>query len=176
MNHQPFETWLLDDKYLTPAEKRELDSHLRECKTCTALAETGLALRATRAVSPAPGFAMRFQQRLAAQKHAERRRVLWGMLLMITLGLGLFGWLAAPVVMSIAAAPLQWLFSAGSYFLYLFTSLQAFGEMIRVLARVMPDFIPPYAWMVLLSAFAGMALLWMISLWRFARNPLGVPA
>ena len=44
MNHQPFETWLLDDKVLTPTEKRELDSHLRTCKNCTALAETGLAL------------------------------------------------------------------------------------------------------------------------------------
>ena len=70
MNHQPFETWLLDDKVLTAAEKRELNSHLRTCKTCSALAETGLALRSARAVSPAPGFALRFQHRLAAHEGA----------------------------------------------------------------------------------------------------------
>ena len=73
MNHQPFETWLLDDKVLTLTEKRELDSHLRECTNCSALAETGFALRSARVVSPVPGFALRFQHKMAAQKLAEQR-------------------------------------------------------------------------------------------------------
>ncbi|MCB9111845.1 MAG: hypothetical protein H6634_11410 [Anaerolineales bacterium] len=177
MNHQPFETWLLDDKVLTAAEKRELNSHLRTCKTCSALAETGLALRSARAASPAPGFALRFQHRLAAQKALERRRLLWGMILLIAIGLGVFGWFVAPFVVAFSEAPLQWLLTAGSYFLYVLTSLEAFSEVIRILARIMPDFIPPYAWMVLLSAFAGMGLLWIVSIWRFARRrPVGVTA
>ena len=81
MNHQPFESWLLDDKYLSATEKRELASHLRDCRTCTALAETGLALRSAKVTSPAAGFTLRFQQRLAAQKVAERRRKLWGLII-----------------------------------------------------------------------------------------------
>jgi hypothetical protein len=176
MNHQPFETWLLDDKVLTPAEKRELTSHLRTCKTCSALAETGLALRSARVVSPAPGFAMRFQQKLATQKLAEQRRRLWGLIVLVLCGLGLVGWLLAPIVISVSASPVEWFISITSMFLYVFTSLQAFGEIVSVMARIMPGFLPPYIWMVILSGLAGMGLLWVVSIWRFARRPQGVPA
>ena len=31
MNHQPFESWLLDDLPLASEQRRELDSHLRTC-------------------------------------------------------------------------------------------------------------------------------------------------
>ena len=146
MNHQPFESWLLDDKYLSAAEKRELASHLRDCRTCTALAETGLALRSAKVTSPAAGFTLRFQQRLAAQKIAERRRKLWGMIVLIVSGLGLLGWFAAPFVYAFIAAPVEWLTAAVGYFLFMFTSLQAFSEIIRVMLRMVPNFIPPYAW------------------------------
>jgi hypothetical protein len=176
MNHQPFETWLLDDKVLTPTEKRELDSHLRECRNCTALAETGLALRSARVVSPTPGFALRFQEKLAAQKVAERRRRLWGMIILIVSGVGLLGWLLAPVLLSITASPVQWFISVAGLFLFVFTSLQAFSEIVSVMVRMLPNFLPPYMWMVLLSGIAGMGLLWAVSIWRFARRPQGVPA
>ena len=176
MNHQPFESWLLDDKYLSAAEKRELASHLRDCRTCTALAETGLALRSTKVTSPAAGFTLRFQQRLAAQKIAERRRRLWGLIVLIVSGAGLLGWFAAPFVNAVISAPIEWLTAAVGYFLFMFTSMQAFSEIVRVLSRMLPAFIPPYAWMVLVSALGGMGLIWIVSIWRFARQPQGVAA
>lgn len=176
MNHQPFEAWLLEDKVLNSAEKRDLNAHLRECKSCAALAETGLALRSARVVSPAPGFAMRFQNRLAAQKVTERRRRLWGLLALLFSGAGLFAWSIAPYALTFASNPIEWLITAASYFLFLFSSLQAFGEFLSVLARMLPVFLPPYAWMVVLSALLGMGLLWVVSIWRFARNPQGVTA
>ena len=175
MNHQPFEAWLLDDKILTPAEKRELDSHLRTCRTCSALAETGLALRSARVIPPAPGFTLRFQQKLALQKVAERRRKLWGMFILILGGAGLLGWLLAPALISIATSPVEWLISAAGIFLFLFTSLQTFGEVFTVMGRMLPDFLPPYVWMVLISGIAGMGLLWAVSIWRLARRSQGVP-
>ena len=176
MNHQPFETWLLDDKVLKPAEKRELDSHLRECKTCSALAETGLALRSARVVAPRAGFAMRFQRRLVARKLAERRHRLWGLIALLVCGAGLFAWFVSPLVITIASNPVEWLISLASYFLFLFSSLQAIGEVIGVFARMLPGFLPPYAWMVFLSALSGIGLLWAVSIWRFARRPQGVIA
>lgn len=176
MNHQPFETWLLDDKVLNPSEKRELTSHLRECKNCSALAETGLALRTSRVVSPVPGFALRFQHKLALQKNAEQRRRLVGLIVFILSGVGLVGWLAAPFVISVLTSPVEWLISAAGIFLFMFTSLQAFSEIITVMARMLPNFLPPYMWMVILSGLAGMGLLWVVSIWRFARRPQGVPA
>jgi hypothetical protein len=174
MNHQPFETWLLDDKHLSATEKRDLDAHIRMCRTCSALAETGLALRSAKVVSPAAGFTVRFQQRLAAQKIIERRRRLWGMFVLIFGGLGLLSWFAAPYIYTFVSAPVEWLTAAVGFFLFLFTSAQAFSEILNVLARILPSFIPPYAWMVFISALAGMGLVWVVSIWRFANKPRGV--
>jgi hypothetical protein len=176
MNHQPFEEWLLNDKNLTNAEKHELDLHLRTCTHCTALTATGLALRSANVVGPAAGFSMRFQQRLAAQKVAERRRKLWGMVVLILAGVGLLGWFATPVIYTFLASPVEWITVVVGYFLFAINSLQALREVVTVLARIAPDFIPPYIWMVLVSALAGLGLLWIISIWRFSRTPQGVSA
>lgn len=176
MNHQPFESWLLDDKYLSVAEKRELDSHLRDCRTCSALAETGLALRSAKVATPAAGFTLRFQQRLAAQKIAERRRRLWGLIVLIVSGVGLLSWFAAPLVHAFLSSPVQWLTASIGYFLFIFTSIQAFSEVLRIITRIVPSFISPYALMVILSALAGLGLVWVVSIWRFARKPQGVTA
>ncbi|MBM3123936.1 MAG: hypothetical protein FJZ87_02560 [Chloroflexi bacterium] len=174
MNHQPFEGWLLNDQHLTPAEKSELDAHLRACLHCIALAETGLALRSARVIPPQAGFSLRFQERLAVSRIAERRRNLWGLVVLILTGVALVGWVVAPYLIAVLSSPVEWLTSAISYFLLAFTSMQAFSGVLRVLARVLPDFVPPYLWMVMISALAGIGLLWAISIWRFARVPRGV--
>jgi len=176
MNHQPFEEWLLNDKNLTSSEKRELDLHLRTCIHCTALSATGLALRSANVITPAPGFAMRFQQRLAVQKIADRRHKLWGMALLILAGAGLLGWFAVPYLYSVITSPIQWITAAIGYFLFAANSVQALTEAISVLLRILPDFIPPYMWMVFISALAGFSLLWTISIWQFSRTPQGVTA
>ena len=176
MNHQPFEEWLLNDKSLTAPEKRELDLHLRVCTYCTALTETGLALRSAPVIAPPVGFAMRFQQRLAAQKIAERRRRLWGMLVLLVSGAGLLGWLAAPYVFAFLSAPVEWVTAAIGYFLFAVNSLKALTEMTSVLLSILQNFMPPYAWMVLASALGGFGLLWTISIWRFSHTPQGVTA
>jgi anti-sigma factor RsiW len=174
MNHRHFEEWLLNDTRLTPTEKREIDVHVRACAHCAALAETGLALRSARVAAPAAGFVKRFQERLAVQKIAERRRKLWGLFVLTLAGAGLVGWVAAPFIFAVISSPVEWLTAAIGYFLFLATSLQAFGDVVRVLARVVPDFIPLYVWMVLFSALAGLGLLWTMSIWRFTRVPRGV--
>ena len=174
MNHQPFEEWLLDDKHLTPNEKRDLDAHLRSCGQCSALTETGIALRSARVVAPAAGFTLRFQHRLAAKHIAERRRRLWGLMVLIVAAVALFGWLAAPYIYAVISSPVQWITAAIGYFLFMFTSLKAFGEVLAVLTRMLPNFVPAYVWMVITSAFAGLGLLWAISVWRLARVPRGV--
>ena len=176
MNHQPFEEWLLNDKNLTAAEKRELDLHLRTCVHCTALSATGLALRSANVISAVPGFALRFQHRLAAQKIAERRRRFWGLMVLIVSGVGLFGWFAAPYLYAVITSPVEWITAIIGYMLFVATSIQALTQVITVLVHILPDFVPPYIWMVLISAMAGFGLLWTISIWRFSRAPQGVSA
>ena len=176
MNHQPFEEWLLNDKNLTPSETRELDLHLRTCVHCTALSATGLALRSANMIAPATGFTLRFQQRLTAQKIAERRRKLWGMIVFLVSGIGLLGWLTAPYLFAFVNAPVEWVTIAIGYFLFIVTALHALTEVMTVLLRMAPDFVPPYIWMVLISTLAGLGLLWTISIWRFSRTPRGASA
>jgi len=176
MNHQPFEEWLLNDKNLNSAEKRELDLHLRTCANCTALTSTGLALRSAPVATPVPGFTMRFQQRLAAQKIAESRRKLWGAIVLLICGVGFLGWYTAPYLFALANAPVEWLTVSIGYFLFIVTSLQTLTEMTSVLLSILQNFIPPYVWMVLASTLGGIGLLSTISIWRFSRTPQGVTA
>jgi len=174
MNHQPFESWLLGDQLLPPEQKRELDSHLRTCPYCAALAETGLALRATRMASPAAGFTARFQARLAAQRLAERRKRLWGVIVFTLTGVSVLAWMAAPLIAPVLASPAGWITLSLSYILFIISSVQAVTEVGSVLLRVVPGFVPPFVWMVLASALAGISLLWTVSIWRFTRVPQGV--
>lgn len=174
MNHQPFEEWLLADKRLTSNEQRELDLHLRTCSGCTALSATGLALRSARAARPAAGFALRFQQKLALRKAVEQRRKFLGTLFLILCGGGLPTWLAVPYLRAFTAAPLSWTLTLSGYSLYLANAVRAVGETLGVFARVLPALLPPYLWMILASAAAGLGLLSSISIWRMIRLPQGV--
>jgi hypothetical protein len=174
MNHQPFETWLLEDKLISPEQRRELHSHLRTCAYCAALLETGKALSSVKMMSPALGFTSRFQARLAAHKVADRRRRFWGAILFVAGGLAILMWMAGPYLASFLASPATWISALVEWGIYLVTTLQAMAEAGSVLWHVVPGFVPPFAWMILLSAFAGISLLWSVSIWRFVRVPRGV--
>jgi hypothetical protein len=174
MNHQPFEEWLLDEKMISPKQKLELDAHLRMCSYCSALAETGKALHTVRKVSPAAGFSARFQARLALQKAAERRRKRWGAVLFTFGGLAMLLWLLGPYLASFFAAPATWIAALIEWVVFLITTVQALTQAGSVLLGMLPDFLSPFVFMVLVSAFAGIGLLWSVSIWRFVRVPRGV--
>src|SRR5512147_2388548 len=152
MNHQPFEDWLLADKPMNSKQKLELDAHLRVCSYCAALAETGRALRSVKTVSPVAGFTARFQVRLAAQKAADRRRRWWGSVLFTFGGLIVLMWLAAPYLLAFFASPATRITSLIGWGVFLITTLQALFRASTVFLEVIPGFLPPFAWMVLISA------------------------
>lgn len=174
MNHRPFEEWLLNDAPITPEQKRELDAHLRGCAHCAALSATGMALRSAKMAAPVPGFTVRFQTRLAERKLAERRRRLWGAILFTLGGIVLLAWLAFPYLVTFFASPATWISALVEWGIFLITTVQALFQAGSVLLNVIPGFLPPFAWMVLFSAFAGISLLWSVSIWRFSRVPRGV--
>ena len=174
MNHQPFEEWLLNEKLISPKERLDLDAHLRICSYCSALAETGKALRTVKRVAPAAGFGTRFQARLAMQKAADRRRKRWGTILFTVGGLVMLMWLVGPYLASFFAAPATWIAALVEWAVFLLTTLQAVTQVGSVLLRMLPGFLSPFGFMVLVSAFAGIGLLWSVSIWRFVRVPRGV--
>ncbi len=173
MNHQPFEGWLLNEKPINPKQKLELDAHLRICSYCAALAETGQALRSVKSVSPATGFAARFQERLALQRAADRKRRFWGAVLFTFGGLAMLLGISAPFLFSFFADPATRITSLVGWGVFVITTLQALFRAGSVMLDVIPDFFSPFVWMVLVSAFAGISLLWSVSIWRFTRR--GIP-
>jgi hypothetical protein len=174
MNHQPFEEWLLTEKLISPKERLDLVDHLRICSYCSALAETGKALHSVKKVSPAAGFSARFQARLAAQRAAELRRKRWGTILFTFGGLVMLMWVTGPYLASFLAAPATWIAVLIEWAVFVFTTVQAVGQAGSVLLRMLPGFLSPFAFMVLVSAIAGIGLLWSVSIWRFVRVPRGV--
>jgi hypothetical protein len=173
MKHQPFEDWLLNDKLISPRQKLELDAHLRVCSYCSALAETGKALHSVKRASPSAGFTARFQTRLAARKVAEQRRRRVGTIWFTVGGLVMLMWLTAPYLVSFLAAPATWIAALMQWVVFLITTAQAVAQAGSVLLRMLPSFLSPFAFMVLVSAFAGIGLLWSVSIWRFVQR--GVP-
>jgi hypothetical protein len=174
MNHRPFEDWLLNDTSITPEQKRELDMHVRTCAYCTALVETGMALKTVKKAAPQAGFTARFEARLEARKAVERRRRILGSILFTAGGLLLLMWLASPYLLSFFSAPATWISVVVDWTVFVITTVQALGEAGSVLLKVVPEFLSPFAWMILVSALAGIGLLWTISIWRFVKVPRGL--
>jgi len=174
MKHQPFEEWLLNETSLTMEQKRELDLHVRSCAYCSALMETGVALHSVKMVAPADGFTARFQARLAERKIANHRRRVWGAILFLIGGLSFLLWLAAPSLFAFLSSPATWIAGLVEWGIFLVTTFQAMTQAGEVLLHVVPSFVPPFAWMIIVSALAGISLLWAVSIWRFTRVPQGV--
>jgi hypothetical protein len=174
MNHQPFEDWLLNDERLGPVESRELLSHLRACRECASLANSGRILRVAGLVAPKLGFADRFRDRLVEYRAQERRRRNWGFVVLAAAGLSGLGWSAAPLAMDLAAAPAATMSGWLRDVLVLTSSIRALWEIGQVAIRLAPGLVPEYAWMSLVSAMAGLGLLWSVSVWRLRRISQGV--
>lgn len=173
MNHQPFEDWLLNDKPIHPKQKLELDAHLRVCNYCAALAETGQTLHSVKRVSPAAGFSTRFQAKLAIQREIDHKRRLWGAVLFLFGGLAMLIWIVAPYLTYFFASPATRITSLVEWTIFFITTLLAMARAGTVILDVIPGFLPPFVWMVLVSALAGIGLLWSVSIWRFTQR--GVP-
>lgn len=174
MNHLPFEDWLLDDIPVPSEQQRELELHLRDCSYCNALVETGRMLKTAKVAAPAAGFTLRLQARLAERKIADRRRRWWGAALFTMGGFALLMWLVAPYAVTFFASPATWISVIVGWLVFIGTTLFALLDAGVVLFEVVANFLPPFVWMVLISAIAGVSLLWSVSIWRFARAPQGV--
>ncbi|NWG35194.1 MAG: hypothetical protein HXY42_12185 [Chloroflexi bacterium] len=174
MKHQPFEEWLLNETSLTPEQKRELDLHVRSCVYCSALLETEMVLRSARMIAPAEGFAARFRVYLAERKLADRRRRGWGAVLFLITGLPVLFWLLSPLLSRFPASPSAWIVSLVEWGIFIVTTVQAMSQAGEVLLKVLFGFMPPFVWLIVVSAFAGISLLWSVSIWRFTRVPQGV--
>ena len=78
MNHQQFETWILQGPDLTKEQQRELHLHLKGCSRCQgfyqAIHQLDHLFKTAPETTPAPNFSARWMARI---EHQERHRNRW---------------------------------------------------------------------------------------------------
>jgi len=159
MEHQPFEDWLLNDKHLTPDERRNLNRHTAICPQCAALVQANLVLRAAPMTRPANGFALRFQRRLVAERKIQRRRAVIGTILLTLVSIGLILWLLTPLFPYLSLSPTQLLMTWVSALVYIAAALQAVGIVSEVIFRFVLGIFPPSVWLLSLVSAVGLSAL-----------------
>lgn len=90
-------------------------------------------------------------------------------------GLALLAFLVGPALISLTDSPAEWITILVNGALFVYSMIFAVAEASSVILQVIPNFIPPFVWLVILSTLSGLALLWSVSIWRLTRsNPQGV--
>jgi anti-sigma factor RsiW len=172
MPHQPFEEWLLAEHDLTPTEAATLESHLRECSACRALAagwaEAERRLEAAPLLAPEQGFAERWQVTLAAREVAQRRWQAW-----LVLGLSLAGALALAVLLGWQAlssllSPAHAAVGLLQVTVWIAAALAAAQEVGWVLIRSLAALIPPGLWIAVVVGAVALISLWLVTMSRYA--------
>lgn len=154
MNHDSYteqiSLWL--DNELSPTEASQLQAHLAECPVCRQTQQAMVHLdqmfrqAANLMAAPLPGFGQRLEVRLAHYHPASRRRLLFGMsvLLLGTLALAVLGGVLAGLV----------LFNTGS-------SLLDVGLIANALRNLFEAINTAAAWFNLAALFLKASLLTM---------------
>jgi hypothetical protein len=174
MNHQPFEDWLLDDEPLTVQQRRELERHLRDCTSCSDIAESNLALHASRRIAPKAGFPERFEMRLQDWRQREARNQVVGTLILVVGGLTLLVAFTGPAILDALSSPATWITAATTYLVFVLTSAHLAGEIGGILFRALSGLISPASWFVAVLVSGGALTAWRLSMQRLARSPQGV--
>ncbi|RPI29701.1 MAG: hypothetical protein EHM70_15470 [Chloroflexota bacterium] len=168
MNHQPFETWLLSEESLLPEQGRALREHLRDCEACRQL-ETSWAgvhqfLRSAEPATPAVGFTLRWQERLAEQKIIRHKRQSWAMLfftsgmamlLLLFLGTQAFDLLNDP-------GPLLLLWASRLVTLLFYAD--ATRDIVLTLLRSIITVVPLPMWVLLTGMLSILCVLWAVAI------------
>ncbi|NCT21964.1 hypothetical protein GW781_12525 [bacterium] len=174
MEHQPFETWLLDDERLTPEQKRVLRLHTSVCAQCAALERSNYFLRAAPIATPAPGFTVRFQARLATQRHLEQRRATLGAVFLALAGMGALMYNLWPFLPYLSLSPAQLLMSWINIIVYVASVWQTLQTVSAVFARIFIQVIPTGVWMTVFLLFGGLGALWAATL-RYSAKFTALP-
>lgn len=170
--HQQYRSWLFSEEDLSPEQLQELQAHLRECESCCSFAAARDAveahLQAAPQRMPSMGFVSRWRERLdlerirAHQRQTSRLLVslsVAGSLLVAPLALWIYLMLRSPqeVIISAAREVANWM---GWVRFLMETSIKVGGSVANLL--------PNGWWLMAVGVIAGMSILWVGSIYRFA--------
>ena len=169
MNHQPFEDWLLSDQSLDVEQETSLRQHLTDCPKCTTLSQALQSVEQEMArapqLSPAPGFAGRWQARLAEKRAQKQRRLVWWAIgINLSAALGIFLALNWNRLASISVAKVL------ALALYTITLLFARIGSAQVLLRLLFEDVNPIIPIAIIAMAATglsvLSLIWIVMMWK----------
>lgn len=173
MTHQPYQDWLFEDT-LDVTQTDALRSHLDACVECRSLVgafhQVEHSLRTAPLVAPTPGFTLRWQDKLDAERSRLHRRQV-----RLALAFGLSGAFILLALLAVLLWPLLDLLDAllwaGAYQFYLVYAFvlnagQALGAFAKGLALVMPLAV----WVLAVGLLTQASVLWVVS-YRYMTNP-----
>ncbi|MGD8553876.1 MAG: hypothetical protein PVJ32_00430 [Anaerolineales bacterium] len=177
MRHSPFDVWLFDPQELTEDQTHALQEHLQACPSCRALSAAWMAieadLQAEPESSPAPGFARRWQARLAGARSERKRRQAWAMVGgTVSAGLAL-SWLVGVQLWSMLSSPAEVANEFLGRLKTLFAQAGMFQDFLPALGRILQD-VPAVWWLVVIVVGLWLSGLWGTLVYRYviknARN------
>jgi len=174
MDHELYETWLFSLDPLSPHDAHSLAEHLQECESCRLLAGAWRVaekeLRSTPLLEPLPGFAGRWQARLASDRTRLHRRQTMALLVLatgvaaiLTASLVLLTW---PLMLSPGLTVMGW----SARLLTFATYMDIVQSFLRTLLGAMSSTIPPVGWVFFAGILTELAVLWVVS-YRWLTNP-----
>jgi anti-sigma factor RsiW len=162
MNHQPFETWLIDPTDLDPDQSLQLHQHLENCPDCRRIQTAWVDVRQlleTAPVQPAPtGFGLRFQASLATRRQQAHRRQVRNFSLLLGTSLLIAATLLFVQVM--ATKSIAEVIGSGVQF---FTQAPQFWLDIRFIISFWAVEIPIGFWLIAGAALSGWTFILLIS-------------
>lgn len=170
MNHQPFENWIFEDT-LSTQEKKELNVHLRDCKSCRELEESLQSFEAQiKAVpdrAPAPGFSQRWLASVEKRRADEQMRQAKKFIL-ILVAAALASLILFLISSSLDQSPISWFVNSLSTIAQCSIRLRKINWLILSLTgKVMPT-VQATLWIVLTVPFAILSMVWAGTIWRIS--------
>ena len=166
-NHQPFEHWLLSEEPLEPEQEQQLRQHLADCEACRQLKSGWIGVQhffnETPPVSPASGFQVRWQMRLAEEQRRRHRRQSWAMLIGTSAAANVFLALVISQVISLITQPEFILMIVVYRITNLFAAADSAWEFIIPLIRTFITAIPLPVWIVLTGLLTLFGVLWFVA-------------
>lgn len=174
MEHQPFESWLLDDLPLTQEQQRNLRQHTLLCPKCAALERANFDLRAASMAAPAQGFAQRFATRLAAQRRIDRRRAAIGAVLLALAAAAVLIYSLLPLTPYLSLTPTQILLLWVNALISFSATWHSIVTVGQVFGRLALQLLPPQTWAAALLALSGLFAAWA-ALFRQRSQKISLP-
>jgi len=166
MSHQPFETWMFTKETLTSEQSHALTEHLNSCETCqqveSAWLEIHQQLKRVPAITPNPGFSLRWQDRLAERRHERQRRRAWVMFAFTLSGALMMLALLALRAIEMLSSPGRIVLIIAYQILNLIWLVKEVQTSLNSFIKIAISLIPWPAWFGLIGVFILVAVLWFI--------------